>query len=474
MMATKQKKQNKAAKQKKQSSTAKQTKQSNAASKAKAGPQTNRNGKSKKYYQLEFRTPGWEQDRFSMSSGVQNKKVRDDYLSKLRRVFQRGEFELLKAVKDRKIALAVFASWIDQGGIEFAAQQWRTLQAAQAAISPELIPLLAEFIADPNAKASKKTLNDYERQVTAFIDFAHAELNKLGTKEAIPEGKREPVRLEHFVRDRVSKWVRHLEEAGSHRYVAKDQLSTRTVVHHRASLSAFGSWLAEEGHLEVNPVTKSYRPKVVAGDPKYMTKGMWALFRAESEVYDVERKLSAPAPDTLFWKFLVATGATTYNEGCAVQPAHIHIDQDPSSRMVRVWLPGTKTTNRPRSVWIPRSLAEELLGRAKHWKRGHQEPIFQFDRNDGYYVFTQIVKRLVRKGHNAFTGFNPYTLRHTYAVAMITGDPERGIPGVDIVTLARLLGHGDNIGTTMIYARHVADHAARGSMNMASTMGLDQ
>lgn len=46
-----------------------------------------------------------------------------------------------------------------------------------------------------------------------------------------------------------------------------------------------------------------------------------------------------------------------------------------------------------------------------------------------------------------------YDLRHTYAVNMIVGDRENGIPGVDIVTLMGLMGHKDERRVFEIYGR---------------------
>jgi integrase len=328
---------------------------------------------------------------------------------------------------------------------------------------------------DPSRAGAEKTKGDYDKQIHGFIEFVDVELNgPLKGKKAKPAESREPVRVKHIERDRVSRWVRHLETEGSHRYASRDKLSPRTARHHRASLSALCGWLMEKGYLTDNPVSRAYKPRLAKTDPVYMTREQWALFRAESEAHDAERTMEKAEPDTTFWKFLAATGATTYNEGCAVRPTDIHVRQNPGSPMVRVWLGGTKSDNRPRSVWIARALAEEVLAYGKRWGRSPHEPVFQFERSDGYYRFKKIVKRLANAGHEGFDVMNPYTLRHTYAVAMIQGDPERGIPGVDIVTLARLMGHGDNITTTMIYARHVGDYAAMGCQNMATAMGLDR
>lgn len=429
---------------------------------------------TKEYYQIRFRTPGFGNDRFEMSSGSKDRRLMESYRAKLKTLYQEGKFAVLEAVKARRIGLPALTQAMDREGVKGAVDLLQRLDQEREDRSVDLEPLLDEFIRDPNHRAAEKTLSDYERQVRTFIEFADQELN--GAREgrkAKPAAQRQPVTLKHLDRDRISRWVRQVESRGSSRFKSKERLAPRTAIHHRASLSAFCSWLVEQGHLRDNPVQRTYRPRKVQEDPVYMTREQWHLFRAESEAYDAEREFPRPLPDTVFWKFLVATGATTYNEGCRVKVSDIHVRQDPTSPVVRIWLGGTKTANRQRSVWIPRALADEVLAWARRWGRAPNEPIFVFEKWEGHHYFQKVCKRLAQKGLVEFDAFFPYALRHTYAVHMIQGDPERGIPGVDIVTLARLMGHGDNIQTTMIYARHVGDYAARGCHVMAETLGLD-
>jgi integrase len=428
---------------------------------------------AKNYHQIRFRTPGWESGRFEMSSGSTDRKVMEAYRSKLQSLYQEGRFDVLAAVKARRISLPTLKQVMDEQGVAGAVAHLKQLEREREERSVDLAPLVTQYLEDPNRTASDRTFALYKDMIDVFIAYVDAEINgPVDGKKAKQGGQREPVTLRHLTRDWASKWVRYLEQRPSIRYPKKGRLTPKTVVHHRAALSAFASWLVEKGHLEVNPVQSSYRPKLVKEEPTYMTREQWQLFRAESELYDAEREMPRQLPETLFYRWLVATGATTFNEGCRATTRDIHINKSPTSTMVPVWLGGTKNGNRQRTVFIARSLAEELIAYAKKWNRKYNEPVFPFLPWEGQHWFGKVRDRLVKKGHAEFAEFRPYDLRHTYAVHMVQGDPERNVPGVDIVTLARLMGHGDNIQTTMIYARHVGDYAARGCAVLHETLGL--
>ncbi|MEW5929148.1 MAG: site-specific integrase [Gemmatimonadota bacterium] len=346
------------------------------------------------------------------------------------------------------------------------------IASSSRSYSERTCPLISQWRSTLRASAAT-TLHDYRVFITRFITWRQ---DGIAEEQGRRAGKSPTTAtLKDLTRDLISLWVRALEKTRSERFADRRVLSTKTVITHRAALSAFCSWLVERELLTANPCAKAYRPKIPKSDPVYMNRKQWRLFLEESEAYDLERadELAAkPFADTTFWIFLVATGATTYSEGCIVRPADVHVDEDPTSNMVRVYLKGTKTANRTRDVWISRSVADRVLAWARRYGRGHFEHIFHFKRNCGYHFFRKVCDRLVARGYPDFEAFNPYTLRHTYAVNMIQGDPERNMPGVDIVTLARLMGHGDNIQTTMIYAKHVGDYAARGCRVMHEALGL--
>jgi integrase len=394
-------------------------------------------------------------------------------MSKCLQLYQAGEFEALDAVKRREIGLPLLKSLMDRGGVPAVVQHMKERARQKEERSVDLLPLLHEWINLPTQNASASTLNDYRNFITRFVTWCDE-------RRAQAKGRRSAkipatTTLKDLTREAISQWVRDLEKTRVERYSDRRMFSTKTVVTHRAALSSFCSWLVTKGLLASNPCEKAYRPKIPKSDPVYMNRKQWRLFLEESEAYDRERAEEMavrPFADTTFWIFLVATGATTYTEGCIVRPADIHVDEDPSSPMVRVYLKGTKTVNRTRDVWISRSVADRVLAWARHYGRGHFEHIFHFKTSCGYHFFRVVCERLVAKGYPDFDAFSPYTLRHTYAVSMIQGDPERNIPGVDIVTLARLMGHGDNIETTMIYAKHVGDYAARGCKVMHEALGI--
>lgn len=469
---------------------------------------------SKPYYQIEFRTPGLiveipsstapggvervAMDKFSMSSGSKDRNTRDDYHSKLRMLYQQGEHELLLAVKSRKIALSVMAERLNNGGVPALRAHWDELRALQSATQPQMLltDFLPAFLEAPSGKGKRKgakTRADYDAYIRAFASWRDLQLNgPLPNPEGLmakPPRERVPVTLSELRKGFISEFVLHLMETPSERFKAKEVRSAKTAVAYRAALSAFCSWLVQEGHLSHNPVQETARPEVPENtDPAYLTTAMLGEWMDASREYDAERIAAwgqtfertgdqryDPAriyPDTLFWRFLVSTGATTYNEGCRVCLSDVFVEEDPTSAEVRVFLRGTKTATRPRDVYISRSLALDLALHAEKHNIGPFDPLFRFGKNEGSHVFYGVQTILVhRRGRDVFSRLRAYDLRHTYAVHLAQGNPETKEPGVDLLTLQQLMGH-KRIETTMIYAKHVSPFKRHFSGIMLRKLGL--
>jgi hypothetical protein len=100
------------------------------------------------------------------------------------------------------------------------------------------------------------------------------------------------------------------------------------VNHHRAAVSSFCGWLVKQGVIRENPCVGAYRSTEVIGDPVYLTRTQWPVVREAIARYTEHRVARWEAepnedhtrayPDGLYFDFLVATGATSYNEGCTV------------------------------------------------------------------------------------------------------------------------------------------------------------
>ena len=440
----------------------------------------------KKNYQIEFQAPGMPRGRVRLSSGSKSKATAEAYEKLLLTLYQHGLFYVLHMVLQRMISLSELKSVMDNSGIPGVVDLAHTKTGTTAA--PELAPLIDEWLASPElATAADSTRADHATQTGGFLTHMDRELNG-EVPEEDPESPaaaapRRHVTVEHLETTNISGWLLAVEATPSERYPNKRTRSPKTVLAHRAALSSFCGWLVEKGLLPFNPCQKAYRPRVPTSEPVYFNRKQWPLFREASRAYDAERIAAwtadpemhpeRPYPDTLFWEFLVASGATTWNEGCQVRPADVRIDDSESGEMVRVWIPGTKTANRPRFVYISRQLAKRLIARAQKWGRSHFQPIFPFGKNEGSYVWEKVKQRLLDAGYGDFRPHTPYSLRHTYGVNMIMGDPERKVPGVDIFTLAKLMGHGDNINTTRIYARHAGEYAQLGCATLHRVLGLD-
>jgi integrase len=436
-------------------------------------------------WQIEFQCPGYGRGRFSISSGTKTKASAESYRKDLVTLYTKGEFEVLDRVKDKTLSLADLKKQMDNGGLRGVLGYVKELERQLHDEASALPMLLDQFLADPSRTARESTFANYRVQIGWLVNWLETKVNGVAPAEGKvrkgPGRRRERISTKHLTTENVSEWLRTVETKPSDRFADKRGRRPNTVNHHRAAVSAWCSWMVTRGILKENPCLESYRAQVVERDAVYLNRKQWPIFREFSIRYDEGRIMrwerdpkqdpARPYPCTLYWEFLAATGATTYNEGCVVQMSNIFLDESPASPSVRVWLGGTKTENRPRDVYISRSLAERMRDYAEQYSRPHFEPVFPWGKNEAFYVWTCIKKSLLAAGHTWIKPVRPYDLRHTYAVTMVQGDPERNLPGVDLVTLMNLMGHKE-ITTTMIYAKHVGDYARRGCMILHEVLGL--
>src|SRR5690606_26932094 len=73
---------------------------------------------TKEFYQIRFRTPGFGNDRFEMSSGSKDRRLMESYRAQLKTVYQEGKFAVLEAVKARRIGLPALKEAMDEDGVK--------------------------------------------------------------------------------------------------------------------------------------------------------------------------------------------------------------------------------------------------------------------------------------------------------------------------------------------------------------------
>jgi integrase len=438
----------------------------------------------KKLYQIEFQTPGYARGRFRCSSGTNTMKVAQAYEKHLLTLFHEGCFELLNRVKGGTLSLPRIKQQMDQKGVQGLTRYVEEQDRKAREKAAELRPLLERFLLDRDVRASESLRKDYKTQITWYLE--HLEQGAEDSSDTDGAGASVPrggiiANATHITTKSISKWLHEVETQPSDRYADKRRRQPKTVNHHRAAVSSFCSWLVSAEVIQENPCFNAYRATEVNKDPVYLNRIQWPIAQQAITRYSDDRIArwredpnedhERAYPNLLFFDFLVATGATSYNEGCRVRVADIKIDESPGSASVRVWLPGTKTIARARDIWISRELAQRLLRYAKCHSRRYLEPIFAFGKSEVTHVWNGVKALLIQEGHSWIEPVRVYDLRHTFAVNMIVGDRENGIPGTDLPALQLLMGH-KRIETTMIYARHKGDHAQEACMMLHRVMGL--
>lgn len=427
-------------------------------------------------YVIDLSVPGWRTGRFKKSSGVTSKKIAETYEADVRELIRSGAFDCLDAVADGKLTFPKLRELRPQG-LPTVREHLEELNRVRTATEQSLEQLIPRFQERRRHEIGQKTLRIYLTHIRRYGVWVEKVL-ELGRPATIEHLSSALVR--RWRDDLVSKALEREREKGTdepalHR---KRGRKRATANRHLNALGAFCTYLVDEDILRQNPVGglrfTNENPSRES-ELRYMTPAEYQRLRAESLQYDLENPETEgePRANTLFWDFLVSTGATTYSEGCWLLRRNVHIEEEHPHEMVRISLTGTKSQYRSRDVFVPRILARRLEKHAEFHGIALGDRLFPFD-YDGYLaVFRIITDRLVANGHTRMARFSPYDLRHTFAVAAVKGDPKAGRAGVDLPTLQRLMGH-NNIQTTMIYAKHRSELAQYGCWLAADRLGLTE
>lgn len=427
-------------------------------------------------YMIDVSLPGWRNGRFKKSSGVTAKKTADAYESAVRDLHSTGAFDCLDAVADGEISFAKLSELRPQG-VNAIRDHLEELARKKTATEHTIVALLVMFTKDQLYEVREKTLNGYVTHIRRFAQWVQQKL-----------GLPSPTTIEHLTPALIKQWRDHVVSAGvegerAKGIFSKDELNRKlgekraTANRHLNGLGAFCTVLVEQGILTSNPTSGlRFTDENPAREDtyRYMTPVEFERFHDASLQCDsdqAEADPGSPRPDTLFWEFLVTTGATTWTEGCWLLRRNIHLEEDHAHDMVRVSLAGTKSRYRSRDVYIPRWLAVQVEAHCDRHRIGLSDRIFPFTHDDYLKVFQAIIDRLVVDGHVRMGRFSPYDLRHTFAVSAVKGDPENGRAGIDLPTLQVLLGH-NNIETTMKYAKHQSNLDQYGCRMAAESLGL--
>jgi len=203
-------------------------------------------------------------------------------------------------------------------------------------------------------------------------------------------------------------------------------LAPATVRRKLNAVASFVGYCVDESYLGANPMSSIKLPKVPKQLPRSMTEeDLQALLG--TAMTDTERAIV----------FTLALTGTRRSELLGLNCRDI--DWDAAS--IRVRGKGDKERDLPMTPDVRRILSD-YLG-ARRLDRDGPVIINSKGRRMSESVFQRLFRRVVRRAGLGDRGYTPHSLRHTCATMLVRA-------GVDIATIAELMGHAD-ISTTAKY-----------------------
>ncbi len=443
-------------------------------------------------FRIRRRTPGYGNGEVNMRISPPGHEDARIWEGILMDAYDRGLFVVVDALRSRELA---FPEVIEARGTGGWPAVLRALEAKREEqhTEPDPVGLLDEYSEAMREEVKAKTLKTYLSHVTSFISWL---AQRHGTPvpwsswslESLQQYRNEHIAngLQRELAKLAPQWTRDgLSEAErAQRVEALRGAKRATANRHVNSVGAFSTWLLR------------HRPGVISQSPavgvrwttreentsrrrtyRYLNTKLLQTLLAHADEFDAAnpRPSGTCAPDALFLRFLVATGATTQNEGCSWVPEYLHMDQEEDG-MVPCYLHGTKADTRARDVYIPVELAQELLTRQVELGLADDRPLFPFTHDEylNYYAGPKsgetraggvlgLIREKKPEGWERLARTRPYDLRHTFAVNAV-------MSGVDIVSLRDLMGHA-SVKTTEIYAKHQRS-PAKALRRMSRRLGL--
>lgn len=440
----------------------------------------------KKRIRLTLRS-AWRTGSFSMRVGRPSKNVFNRWVRLIKEADRRAQTEILDVLKDGHLSFPDASRIATEDGFDALADHARSLLTSD---SPRITQLLDEFIQDQPRKASRK---HHLRIRARCEEFARFILDSEGLESL------EDVTTEHWTRTNLQRYktayvdrsvaaaMERKERAwaaegrdvlkSEHKTAEERERSKKEVTanRHVNAIGAFSDHLVEISHLDENPATglrinakdeKTHR----TGIRNHMEPHEWQAFLAAARATDgIETRGRV---SSLFWEWLVTSGATAYTEGTRLTRADL-VRHPASEGFVKLPIHGSKTSYRSREVPIPEAVVRRLLGRADRLGLGNDQQIFPYTCDDGRTAWDSAMAHLAETKpeiHAEIRGLTPSCLRHTFAMTAMSS-------GVNIRRLQVLMGHS-NIATTEQYLRKPPQpiepfRAAANTLGVATPSGED-
>jgi site-specific recombinase XerD len=445
---------------------------------------------------LRLKLPGWRAGELLMRVGTANKTTYNKWRDLVRNAYKQSYFDVLDAVADKRITLAKATELSDVGGLlavrrhleELAANAEK--EAAAKSAEATFTQWFDEFIEQqPRKRTSPEQHAKIRRHSELFLDYL-VERHEFSSRDEVPAALWTADNLARYVTHYINTQHAATRKRLEAEWAAMDDPPTEvdqkeelrkdlarkavTANRHVNGVGAFSQFLLSKNPSPIacdpakgNRISTKQEQQHREDDYRSLSVEQWRGLRKWSVVLDSEdpRERGTKRPDTLWYDWLVASGATTYTEGTRLRVKNILDDQERDG-MVPVQLVGSKAAARRRKVDIPRKLADRLIARAKERRVGPNRAIFPFTARRGSNAWAQLLELIAQRDpvlHARIHDVTPYALRHTFAVMALRN-------GADIYQLKRLMGHA-NITTTEIYLKHAAP-PRKALARMARHLGL--
>lgn len=296
------------------------------------------------------------------------------------------------------------------------------------------------IITPPDGTGSTRHLDD---DIEAFCAYLEAECGLAAN--TVVSYRRDLTRFQRWLKTEGKAAYEDLTIRDLARYLdflARERLAPASIARHIVSLRMFFRFLVLEGRIEGSAAEYIERPSLWARVPQVLSEEQ------------VDRLLSAPAPEDTWFRRDRAILETLYATGCRVSEVSGLQLSDLALR--EGFLRCTGKGNKERIVPVGRAARAAIEDYLRE-----ERPQLVSNRPDSPWLFVNrfggkisrvalwgIVKKYARRA-GLPPKVSPHTLRHSFATHMLSR-------GADIRLVQELLGHA-KISTTQIYT-HIDPH----------------